>query len=359
MRLAAVLAIAIVCTAPFEAIAQHGQPNVWIDVSEYLLDGVVERTIDRPEIVKDVILGTPLSGTGTVHAVSDLVIDPHDDHAAFKIIVSGHIDTNTISRSGPARVHSHTVTSFEAEKKLVLDRNGLTVLPADCEASARTIDSRVVPVKGGLSGRIVRRVGQRRWQGLRESAEREVAEHAQQQVMAAVDEEADDLLKQLDRVIVAPMLALAAGQDANPGLRFCSGKGILRIGLILGSSKTASEAPPYDDHRFVTVHVHSSLVEQLSTSGWNKDPGDYFLLARIDPSLAWLDRIGATRRALGMAWRWVDETIDARPTLNGIRLRDGQWGVLVPSGLGREWLSVKWQPAEGERLAGQPSSQAK
>jgi len=337
---------------------RHGQPNVWIDVSEDLLDDAVVRTIDRPEIVHDVILDTPLSGTGTVHAVSDLVIEPHADRAVFKIVVSGQIDTSTIGRSGPARVHSHTITSFDAEKKLVLDGHGLTVLPAACEADARIIEGRVVAAKAGLGSRIVRRVGQRRWQGVRDSAEREVAEHAQQRVKAAIDREAGELLERLDRLALAPMLALAGGHDGKPGLRFRSEKGVLRIGLVFGPTGASSDSPPYDGHRFVAVHLHSTLVEQLAARGWNRDPGDYFLLGRISPSLAWVDHIGATRRAGAVVWRWVDQTIDARPTLNGISLRDGRWGILVPSGLGSEWLSVKWQPVEGQQLAVQPRPQS-
>ncbi|HQU45850.1 MAG: hypothetical protein B7Z73_10020, partial [Planctomycetia bacterium 21-64-5] len=173
------------------AIRQYySHPNVWFDISEDYLEQSVVQRIDRWEHVQNVILGTPVSGRGRLRAASELVIEPYPNQARLRIVVRGTLDTDTVGRTGPARISTRAVTSFRAEKLLLLGGAGLKVLPSVCVANTRTLASNVAAARRGLGAGLVRRIAQRRWQAVREAAERDSARQAETQLKAALDREA-------------------------------------------------------------------------------------------------------------------------------------------------------------------------
>lgn len=312
-----------------------GHPNVWFDISEDLLDDSVVRRIERHEELRDVIQATPLTGRGVLRGATDLVIEPQGDRALLRIVFIGRLDAHTLGRNGPATVRSHSLTTFRAEKLLVLDGNGLQAIPAVCTAQTQTLDSNIDAVRPGLGSRLIRRLGARRWGAVQAAAERESAQHAEVQIVAAVDREADELIKRLDRLAVAPMLALAGGQANNARIRFCSNQRMLRIGAIYGPLGAPPGRPKCDEHRSFTVNVHSALYHRLSSQ-----------LAAVSPNSAIANHWNS------LAWNWIDRMVMPRLMPYGISLRGGEWGTLVPVSLAGDWLAVEWQADPGEsRLA--------
>jgi hypothetical protein len=368
-----------------DAVRQYySYPNVWIDISEDVLDDPVARTVDRLEAVSDVILGTPLSGGGRLRAVSDLVVEPHAELAILKIVVQGDVRTQTIGRNGPARIHSLAVTRFRAQKQLYVESTGLRVLPTECTAETRTLRSSVSAEMAGLRGRIVLRVGARRWEASRGAADQEAARHVEQKVCTEVDRQADELIRRLDRLVIAPMLALASGSSAShpPQLRFCTEERVLRIGVVQGFLGAPPGHPALDTERRFAVRVHSSLLGHLSPPTW----ADVLAIipSNVSACLTSLHRAGTAGRAsltnvtqfLGLAartdgsavrialvdrlpwrdlaWRWIAGLVVPRLSQDGIVLRDGRWGTLVPAGLGGDWISLEWRPLVRQELSARP-----
>ncbi|HVA47280.1 MAG TPA: hypothetical protein VNH11_13005 [Pirellulales bacterium] len=318
------------------AIRQYySHPNVWIDISEEYLEQSVIQSIDRWEHVQSVILGTPVSGRGRLRAASDLVIEPYADQARLRIVVRGTLDTETIGRAGPARISARALTSFRAEKPLLLSGAGLKVLPAVCVAETRTLASNVAAFRRGLAAGLVRRVALRRWQAVREASERDSARQAETQLKAALDRESDALIKRLDRVALAPVLAMVGGHAARTRIRFCSETRMLRIGAVYGPLGAPPGRPRHEQNRAFTLQVHSALVDRLKNS-----------VAASPCSMIGVQQCEA------LAWNWIEKTLSPRLTPGGVTLRDGEWGTLVPVGLVGDWMAVQWRAgAPQPRLA--------
>lgn len=314
--------------------AYYDHPNVWLDVSEELLSPAVARRLERVEDLHDVIQDTPLMGRGVLRGASDLVIVPRPDRAVLRIVFNGTLDAHTLGRNGPAEIRAHSLTTFRAEKQLVLDGNGLTSVPAVCVAETRTLDSNVDAARAGIGNRLIRRIGERRWRTVQQAAEQESAEHAEAQIKAAIDREAEELIQRLDRIGIAPMLALVGGQAANTRVRFRSDTRMLRIGAIYGPLGAPPGQPACDGRRGITLQVHSGLYHRLS--GQVSASGSLLANSHIN----------------SLTWNWADRILAPRLTPYGITLRSGDWGTLVPVSLGGDWLAVEWRRSTPEpRLA--------
>jgi predicted alpha/beta hydrolase family esterase len=359
----------------------YAHPNIWIDISEDVLDDPVTKTVERREAVSDVILGTPLSGNGKLRAESDLVIEPDVDRAILKIVVQGDIETQTIGTSGPARIHARAVTSFRAQKQLVLDGSGLKVLPTECTAETRTIASNVSAVTGGLRGRIVRRVGARRWEASRDAADQEAARHVEQRVRAEVDRQADDLIKRLDRLAIAPMLALSGGDPSKTRVRFCTEKKVLRIGVVRGPLGAPPGRPPTDEGRLFAVRIHASLINRFADVAWqnvvtsnvqstaltlltpigaleNADGAAFFEFADFLRTVAGPAALSPLNQATWrkLIWRGVENTLRSRLTGDGLALGDGRRCVVSPPVPDSQWFQLDWQVRQAERLSSLPNA---
>jgi hypothetical protein len=337
----------------------YGHPNVWLDVSEDLLDDAVEGAIDRSDPIETVILGTPVSGEGKVEAVRALAIEPRANEAILRIVVEGTIDGNTVGRKGPAQILSHTLTTFRAEKSVILTNSGLTLLPAVCQAQTRTLDSTVATNKPGLRGRILRQVARRRSLELRAAADEESSKHARQRLLKTVDDEAETLVKRLECLAVFPKW-LFGETSGRSHVQVLSEHHVLRIGTILGSLGAPPSCPLCEDHRIVTLRMHETLARRLMNSLMGKGVSSLLLnqfnATAILPDAARVFGIGLTvesssslpifnsGRSANFAWDIINHIF--APQLNGgrIMLRDGRWGAVLPVSLAGEWWAAEWRP---------------
>ncbi|MGH7138970.1 MAG: hypothetical protein ACREHD_24760 [Pirellulales bacterium] len=371
--------------APLVAVVReyYGHPNVWIDISEDLLDDSIAAEVDRCDKIDTVVLETPVSGKGRVRALRALVIEPGANAALLKIVVEGTIDSTTVGRRSSVRIKSHTLTSFRAEKPVILDASGLTVLPAVCEAKTQTLSSDVTTSKPGLRGQIVQRVARRRAESLRDAADLESSLQAEARVLDTIDREADILVKKLNRVAVLPVTLLASGSGS--GLYVRSEERVLRIGSVVGPLGAPANHPPCDDHQLVTVRVHQSLarrlsrqaVDELIAATRSELPSLLTLVgsakttmatgqAGDSPSvLSGLSRLSVPRpldswRPTRLGWNVAQSMAAPRLTGRGVMLRDGKWGTILPVKATGEWLAAEWRPAlAGQRMAKAPANSTK
>ncbi len=350
----------------------YGHPNVWIEVSERALASGVEGDIERITAVEDFILGTAVRGQGNTKATKTLIFAPHDERAVLRLRVSGTIDTTTLGRNGPARIHSRARTAFSAEKDFWLSERGLQALPTVCAAETTTLSANVSAVSPGVRGRIVKRVAQRQVQQKRAQADQIAARHAEDEIRELVDQEASELVSHIDRCAVAPLLTLAKGSAGAVQLRFCSGKGLLRIGVVFGPLGAPPDELNLPLLSGLALRWHSSVGERLMQYRAMK-----VVMASLQPSNPLTERLGAivptslvkavsppqlvqaspaasapspgpsaaftfTERLEDALQRCLREWFEPEITSRGIALRDGRWGTLAPGGPGFEWISVAW-----------------
>lgn len=308
----------------------YGHPNLWIDISADLLDDSIRGEIDRWDTIDTVILDTPVKGKGRVQALRELVVEPQPDAAVLKIVIEGTIDSHTVGLRGSAHIKSHAMTSFRAEKPLLLTPTGLTILPTVCHAETETLESEVTSNKAGLRGWIVRRVGGRRSKKLRAAADQESSLQAQKRLLECVDREAEMLVKRLDRLAILPLTALSAFTGGNPLTICCEGR-VVRIGATVGALGAPPVRPACDDRQLLTVRVHDALVRRRSAAAPRPLVSGPF------------------------GWQFAMRTLRPRLTAAGVTLREGDWGTILPVGLG-QWLALEWRPPMTEaRLAERPA----
>lgn len=352
----------------------YGHPNVWIDVSQRTLASGVEGALERTIAVEDSILGTTVRGKGTTKATKALIFAPHDERAVLRLHVRGTIDTATLGRNGPARIHSRARTTFRAEKDFWLSEEGLKALPTVCVAETTTLAAKVSAAAPGVRGRIVKRVAQRQVRQKGAEADQIAARHAEDEIRELVDQEASELVARIDRCAIAPLLSLADGSAGPVRLRFCSGKGLLRIGVVLGPLGAPPEEPNLPLDSGLALRWHSSVGERLMQYRAMK-----VIMASLQPRNPLAERLGAIvpTRLAKRAGTWSQQLVPASPvttnhlqprsqtpeftarienalqlclheflepglTTDGIALRDGRWGTLAPGGPGFEWVSVAW-----------------
>ena len=246
--------------------AAAGQPNVHIDVHENLLAPAVNRPIDQPMAVDEVVLGTRVRGSAHTRGNVRLDFVPSPDRAAFDIVLDATNVSTTQGSQGPVTVRSRGVTSLDARRRLFLDPD--TAFAAPVQASADT-DSTIT----GLS--INKRFGRRLIQRI---ASRKIAETKPKAEAIAEGRARDRLRKQFEEQ-TAPAVAQFREQFQTRVRGPLEAQGLYPESLQMSTSDTrlsivarkslatqlaaASPPPSAAAGHLVTARVHESAVNNV------------------------------------------------------------------------------------------------
>jgi hypothetical protein len=112
------------------------RPNLYLDVDEALLASAVNRVVDEHAPVNDTILGTRVRGSG--HTTGFVLLDfvPSLNSATVDLLLDATNHSLTRSSKGPVTVHTRGTTSLDARKRIMIDDQRVTSLPATAPASA-------------------------------------------------------------------------------------------------------------------------------------------------------------------------------------------------------------------------------
>jgi hypothetical protein len=127
-------------------------------VSDAMFSSYLARDIEQQVSVRDVILGTPVTGTALIEAKPHVKLLERPDHAAFHIEFRGTAVSRTVGHAGPAVIYSHSVTHFTATKQIVYEAGkGFFGAPVQVAARTQNYTEGIASTRRGLIGRIVRR----------------------------------------------------------------------------------------------------------------------------------------------------------------------------------------------------------
>src|SRR5262245_53424060 len=87
-------------------------------LSQDTVSSQINRKIDRTVPVRDVILGTPVSGVARMVGEPVVKLQPSDNHARFNVVFTGTIYSKTVANGGPVLVYGHSITRFTACKEV-------------------------------------------------------------------------------------------------------------------------------------------------------------------------------------------------------------------------------------------------
>ncbi len=146
------------------------RPNLYLDIDEDLLASAVNRVVDEHAPVNDTILGTRVRGSG--HTTGFVLLDfvPSMNSATVDLLLDATNHSLTRSSKGPVTVHTRGTTSVDARKRIMIDDQRVTSLPASATAHVRT-QTAGIGVKSKFAKNLIRRMASKKIAEIRPQAE--------------------------------------------------------------------------------------------------------------------------------------------------------------------------------------------
>ncbi len=246
--------------------AAAGQPNVLIDVHENLLAPAVNRPIDQPMPVDEVVLGTRVRGSGHTRGNVRLDFVPSSDRAAFDIVLDATNISTTQGSQGPVTWRSRGVTSLDASRRLFFDPD--TAFAAPVQASADT-ESTVtgLSINKRFGRRIIQRIANRKIAETKPKAEAIAEQRARDRLRRQFDEQTAPAVAQFREQFQSRVRGPLEAQGLYPeSLQMSTSD--TRLAIVARKSlatqlAAASGPPPAASGHLITARVHESAVNNV------------------------------------------------------------------------------------------------
>jgi hypothetical protein len=241
------------------------QTNLQVQVSEGLIGkGSLREIRDRTMPVRDVILGTSIVGSGRTTGWVRTRLLSDANRALFETTLEATNYAQTIGCNGPARIGSNSTTQLKGIKSFYVDGTGFHVWAARSSADARSQIYGIWSNKHGLMDRVVRKVATKRVGQQKRQAERIASRHAELQLNARLNTEANAQLGRahadFTNKLRNPLVRLAQWPR---DLRISTTDSQFRLSALHDSPSRlgAPIAPPkVPENVALVVQVHESLV---------------------------------------------------------------------------------------------------
>ena len=158
------------------------QPNLYVALSQELISSGAARDVDETEPVRDVILGTQISGSGRTVGRVLVKLIPNANSALLETVLEGVNYAQTVGANGPARIGSTSRTRLLGRQRMSLDAQGFQAMPPTSVASAQSQINGVWSTKHGLVDRLIRRIARKRIPRQKQQSETIASRHAEQRL---------------------------------------------------------------------------------------------------------------------------------------------------------------------------------
>jgi len=240
---------------------------VCVQISRNAMNRFLAQPMTRHSAVNDTIVGTPVRGTAQTAGRLDLHLVSADTRAVVDLRFNGRVRSRTIGFGGPVRVHCSSTTRFEAVKRVVLDEDGIELMPARARAETSIAIEGVTTDLPRLRGRIARRIGSQQAAAKRAAAEVESARKAEEQIARELDEEVFRQLRKGHGKLLQSLAALPIDRSKlDTRLQFATSGEYLHVTLHRVNGRPSRVLPPKPGELGspeLVVHLHSSLVNHV------------------------------------------------------------------------------------------------
>jgi hypothetical protein len=248
---------------PFERPAHLFVARISADV----LSQQLNRRVDRTVPVRDVVLGTPVSGAARLVGQPRVELVPCSNEARFNMVFSGTVYSRTAGYAGPATVYGHSITWFTATKEVVFEAGkGFHALPSKIAATTRCYTDNIATSRGGLIGRIVQRRASEEVAAEQPQLTAIARQRAVRRIEAAFDREMADRIAHLNQSVDFHIqLASGRTREGCRKLMACTTPQYLQIAdMIYQGEGTALKLPTRQlgvgAAAPIEVWVHNSLI---------------------------------------------------------------------------------------------------
>jgi hypothetical protein len=247
---------------------QYGEPNLYVRLSEHLLEAGIAEPVDEIAPVRDVILGTRIRGTGHTKGNISLQLIPSEDQALIETVFVGVTQSRTVGQNGPATIWSRGNTRITGRKRLILDVLGISTSITDVEADTKTrttgVGTSVRWPFHRLANRIAcRKVQEKKWQG-----ERIAARHARQMFADRMEQRAAPMLTNANSAYWDRFRQPLSERGHFPrALHFRTTDDALYVTALQASdSQLAAASPPpkVEGQPDIALRLHESMPNNLA-----------------------------------------------------------------------------------------------
>ncbi len=251
-------------TALVEGIGKAaGHANLYAECSQELAAGGVRSEVEETTDVRDVILGTRIFGTATLHGQTDLVLMDDDQRAAFAVQLSGQIDSVNRGYNRGVTIRSTALTDVQATKRILFDPMGITTFDADADCRTKSHITGI-SAKSCLMEKIARRrVGKSKGQ-----AEQVASRHAARRVEERINDQVEELLADVrERYQENFRLPLLRRGEFPQEMALRTQDGRLQLAWRQANAyqlAAPTQPPPLTAKHDAAVRLHESFVSNFS-----------------------------------------------------------------------------------------------
>jgi len=245
------------------AVRQHySHPNLFVQISEEMMQTGFNTDIDERLTVREVIMGTSIRGDAHMKGRVTLELVPDLEKAAVDIVLSGTTTSSNVGHNGPVTIYSTSSTTVDAKKRMLVDATGISTERARADCRVR---SRVTNIGGSAIAQSVawKRVGQQKGQ-----AEAIASQRADRRAENKMDQEVSELLKRANELFTDGFRNPLIRRDGFPQiLQFTTTEDDLHVtALESGPDQLAApDGPPtLTTNLDVGIRLHESLVANMS-----------------------------------------------------------------------------------------------
>ncbi len=236
------------------------RPNLYASVSDRFISRGIRRGVNQVNPVHECILGTDVRGTA--HLVGDVDVDliPSRDKGLIQLTLNGNLTSDNVGVNGPATIYSTGFSSVNARKLLVVDREGVSGMPASADAFTSTVFNAIC-----ANLRLVQRIATKRAYQQKSQAEAIASQRAATRIEQRFDAESVDLIADANRRLDTELRRHLRGRDEEPqAVQFSSTNTHLNVELLQVSPAqvAAPDNPPQasEPGADLVVRMHESLL---------------------------------------------------------------------------------------------------
>jgi hypothetical protein len=252
------------------AMAQRGnspdatnQPNATGQISLRALNYFMQIPVNRTVAISENVLGTSVRGTAHTQGQVVPLLVPDSQRGSVQLRFTGTSHSpHMVGQNGPATIFSSATSRVDVRKMVVLDDQGIHLLPAEANADTR------VSINGVTANRrVVERIARRRASRAETEAQAVTSQRTRLRLQQEIDRDAAGPLQQADAYFETGFRQPLRVRDALPKfMRFMTTNEHLRLVVRQcshSSLPSPTRIPEIDPRHDIAVAIHETAIESI------------------------------------------------------------------------------------------------
>jgi hypothetical protein len=242
--------------------------NLIVVASRHVVNSLMARSNESTDPISDNYEGNQITGISqtTSQLTSELIANP--DRGMINLVVRGVTNGQTTSRSSqfPVTLQNQGVVTFEARKPVFIDETGITWMPTQTCARAR---SELLDVETDLKhdkmAELLKMFASQQYYQRKPKAEKRQAERAEERINERTDQQTEERLAEMNKMLQQRFDEMRTGGLHWTSLKYQSTTVALRAAFMaIEAVKTPAKEPPPEAPwpSDVSFRAHQGAINQ-------------------------------------------------------------------------------------------------